>query len=236
MQNTAIGNIDGNAADITPLALVPKAGATGLAADAGHVHPNTLVWAGPACTVKSGAYILSDVSIGTSGSLGNGTLRLCPFLLTSTVTFTQIGSEFTAAGDAASLFLMLIYADDGTGYPGSLWLNGGSISTGAGNAGTVATGGTPGVYMNTGLTATVFPPGIYWAGGVVQGVTVTQPTMRVAFWTTAFKLAVNVTPGAGGSSFGYSATGVTGTPPAAFTAFGSSGGSSSVGRIILKQQ
>ena len=34
------------------------------------------------------------------------------------------------------------YADDGTGYPGSLVLDAGSISTGTSNSGTVSTGGT----------------------------------------------------------------------------------------------
>lgn len=234
--NTSNGNLDGNAADIQPLALVPSAGATGLGADAGHVHPNAGVWSGPTFTTKSGGYILSEFNSGTSVTLGNGSLRVCPFLVTKAFTISAIGTEFTVAGDAASLFLMTIYGDDGNCYPGSLVLNGGSISTGSGNAGTVVTGGTPGVYMNTGITATLLEPGIYWAGGAVQGVTVTQPTMRTSLWNFAVNTAVNAQPGAGGSAFGYSASGVTGAPPASFTVFASAGAANSFARIILKQQ
>lgn len=236
MQNTSNGILDGNAGDLQAPALVAAAGSTGLAADAGHVHPNTGLWFGPSVTVKSGGYILGETGIATSATLGNGSLRVSPLLLTRQITISAIGADFTVAGDAASVFRMAIYGDDGTCYPGALLLDGGSISTGTGNAGTVATGGTPGTYMNTGITALTLVPGIYWTGGTVQGVTVTQPTMRIATWGQGLVTATNAQPSSGGQAFGFSVTGVTGSLPGSFTVFASSGSASSLPRIILKMQ
>jgi hypothetical protein len=132
---------------------------------------------------------------------------------------------------------MGIYADDGSGYPGALILDGGSISTGTGNAGTVATGGTPGVYMNTGISATVLKPGLYWIGGVVQGVTTTQPTIRTGVYNTGFGGGTSSVPGAGDARSIFTWTSQTGALNTPFVAIGSAGGSSGTApRIIFKLQ
>jgi hypothetical protein len=186
-------------------------------------------------TVKSGAYVQGQISVNTSATQGNALLRLVPFIVPQALTIAQIGTEFTVAGDAASIFRMAVYADDGTGYPGSLLLDGGSISTGTGNAGTVATGGTPGVYMNTGITPLALAPGMYWTGGAVQGVAVTQPTMRTAQFIQ-FAGANNVLPGTGATSIGYAQSSVSGAMPANFVAFSSLSVAGNATRIVFKLQ
>jgi hypothetical protein len=192
-------------------------------------------YSGPSFTTKSGAYVQGQQGVGTNAALGNGTLRLAPFTVARACTIAAIGSEFTAAGDAGSLLLMCVYSDDGTGYPSSLLLNGGSISTGTGNAGTITTGGTPGVYMNASITAQPLPPGMYWAGAVIQGVSVTQPTIRTGSFTGAFMPALNAVPAAGATALGYSQGSVTGALPATFVAF-LSGVAGAVPRIVFKLQ
>jgi hypothetical protein len=68
-----------------------------------------------------------------------------------------------------------VYADNGYGLPTSTpVIDPGSISTGTGNAGTVSTGGTPDLY-DIPITARL-QPGVYWAGGVIEGVSSTQPS------------------------------------------------------------
>jgi hypothetical protein len=172
----------------------------------------------PVVTSKSGAYIWGSLAAAVSAILGNGNLRVCPLWLPSAVGVTAIGTEFTVAGDAASVLRMAIFNDDGSGYPGTLALDGGSISTGTGNAGTVATAGTPGVYMNTLGATTSLAAGLYWIGGAVQGVVTTQPTMRVSQFQV-FNGSSNAVPGAASNSFGYSNSGITSTLPNPFTTF-----------------
>lgn len=186
----------------------------------------------PTFTTKSGAYVTGQLSTSTSATLGNASMRLVPFIVAQACTVTAIGTEFTLAGDAGSSFRMVLYADDGTAYPASLLLDGGSISTGTGNAGTVATGGTPGVYMNTGITPVTLQPGMYWSGGAIQGVTVTQPTMRTALWFP-FVAAPNVMPAVASANVGYLQPSVTGTPPSTLNPWPNSA-SGSCCRIILK--
>jgi hypothetical protein len=91
-------------------------------------------------------------------------------------------AEFTAAGDANSVFRIGIWADDGYGRPGELVIDAGTISTGSGDAGDIATGGTPGEYEIP--VPLDLAPGLYHVGGVVQGVSSTQPTMRIVSATT----------------------------------------------------
>lgn len=184
--------------------------------------------------VKANAYLFGNASVSTSATLGNGSLRLTPLYLAVPVTVTAIGAEFTVAGDAASLFRMSIYADDGTFYPGALTLDGGSISTGSGNAGTVSTGGTPGVYMNTGISATTLAAGAYWLGGAVQGVTGTQPTMRTGYFMPDMMAALTTVPSAGSNNVGYTQASVTGAPPSNFATFASASSAGSVPRIVIK--
>jgi hypothetical protein len=156
----------------------------------------------------------SPASLATSSALGNGSLRLTPWEVTKPIIITRLGAEFTNAtvGDANSVFRIGLYADDGFGVPtGSPILDAGSISTGTGNAGTVATGGTPGVYDITLGTALTLQPGLYWVGGAVQGVTTTQPTMRCCGSAAMnFALPRTAIPPAGDANYCWAMSGVTG--------------------------
>lgn len=164
---------------------------------------------------RSGSYYFTAGSFAasTSGGLGNGVLRVSPWYVPTPVSITRIGAEFTVAGsDAASVFRIGVYADDGTGTPtGPALLDAGSISTGTGNAGTVATGGTPGNYEIT--VAATFAPGLYWVGGVVQAAPGTQPTLRTVASGVAPVSAGTSIPAAGQVTVALSLAGVTGALP-----------------------
>lgn len=125
-------------------------------------------------------YCFSMNGVSTSAGLGNGTLRLSIWIVTTPVTISKMFAEFTAAGDANSVLRLGVFSDNGNSQPGALVLDAGTISTGSGNAGNITTGGTPGVYEIALGSPLTLQPGIYWAGGVVQGVTTTQPTIRTA--------------------------------------------------------
>lgn len=99
-----------------------------------------------------------------------------PWIVTDTITLAKLFTQFTIAGEANSKFRIGIWNHNpATGLPGTIFFDGGSISTGSGNAGDVATGGTPGVYERT--ISKVVPAGLYWIGGVIQGSPTTAPTM-----------------------------------------------------------
>lgn len=182
-------------------------------------------------TRKSGLYIWGQLSTTTAAALGNGALRAMPFFSDLPISLVGIGAEFTVAGDAASVFRTAIFNDDGSGYPGALLKDGGSISTGSGNAGSVATGGTPGAYVNT-IAQLDLPAGLYWVAGVLQGVTSTQPTMRVSRFMP-FVGGNTVLPTGGTDIFGYTHAGVTGALPSQFNALANNT-TSTPPRIILK--
>lgn len=192
----------------------------------------------PAFTTKSGAYVSGQASVSTTNTLGISTMRAGALGVSDAgFTISQLGAEFTVAGDAPSVFRLGVYADDGTGYPGALLVDAGSISTGTGNAGTVATGGTPGAYAVTLGTPLVLTPGLYWLAGVVQGVTSVQPTLRTGFFGSTFSgAAVTLSSITGGGLVvGYSQSSVTGALPANWSSF-STGSAGTLPRIFFKIQ
>lgn len=116
---------------------------------------------------RSGLYYLTTPHSATStaNTLGNGTGRFSPWRVQRATNFAKIGAEVTAAGEAGSLVRIGIYADDGTGYPGALILDAGTI---AGDSATV----------QEITVAFTLLPGLYWVGAIVQNVVTTQPTLR----------------------------------------------------------
>jgi hypothetical protein len=118
----------------------------------------------------------------------------------------RLGAEVTSAGDAGSLLRIGVYADTGNSYPGALILDAGTI---AGDSATVQD--------ITGLTLTL-APGIYWIGGAVQLVTVTQPTVRIlgSVYTCPVPLG-STSISAGQAVHGFSQSSVTGALPSTFT-------------------
>lgn len=91
-------------------------------------------------------------------------LRLLPVFLPP-ATWDRIRSEVTVVGTAGALIRLGLYYDDGTGVPGALALDAGTID------GTSATAQE----INVNLT---LPGGLYWIGSVVQGAALTRPTTR----------------------------------------------------------
>ena len=147
--------------------------------------------AGPAPTVAGQSYYppgyvsgqyyyCNSPNSSATGTLGNSTLRVSLWTVTAKITVTKLFAEFTVAGEANSYIRLGIWNhDSSTGKPSTLVLDAGTISTGTGNAGSVATGGTPGVYevsiTNSGISLS---PGAYWVGAAVQNAPTTQPTLR----------------------------------------------------------
>lgn len=84
-------------------------------------------------------------------------------------TYTGIGVNIATAGvGGAPVMRMAVYSDNGSGYPGSL----------VQDCGTVDVTGTGGKEI-TGLTIKL-APGLYWLVCSPQGATTTQPTPRIA--------------------------------------------------------
>ena len=155
----------------------------------------------------SGQYYLANSAqaASTSAALGFGTLRVSPWIVTATVPVVRLFAEHTVAGDAASVLRLGIYADDGTGKPGALIVDGG----------TLATGGTAAAAEVT-ISKTI-SPGLYWVGGVVQG-SGTQPTIRTTSVSTipsVIPLGTTL-PVANTVASGWSVSGVTAALPDPF--------------------
>lgn len=115
-------------------------------------------------------YVSHQGGIGsTSSVLGNGSVRVAPYYITTEVTISRLGLEYTAAGQSGSVFRIGIWdSDGGNDRPGTLLVD----------AGTIATDGTPAasdIALGSNLTLN---PGLYYFGGAVQNASTTQPTMR----------------------------------------------------------
>jgi hypothetical protein len=167
------------------------------------------------------AFTSSPSAVTTSATLGTGTLRLVPWVITRTTAIDRIGAEVTTIGDAGSKFRIGVYADTGNCYPGSLLLDAGQI---AGDSATLQD-------LTVSLTLAA---GLYWVGGAVQTVTTTQPTMRVTSnWYPQVPVSVGTAaPAAGTAVVGNSQGSVTGALPGTFTA--SATGAGSAARIHVR--
>jgi hypothetical protein len=171
--------------------------------------PYALNLISPQAYVSGNYYYCNGLSTATTAALGNGSLRVSPWLVTTTLSLAALFIDLTVAGDANSVFRVGIFADDGTSRPSTLVLDAGTISTGSGNAGNVSTSGTPGVYQIT--ASATLQPGLYWVGGAVQGVTTTQPTLRTttSVLTPGGPLGTSL-PGAGNNHVAFFKSSVTG--------------------------
>lgn len=159
--------------------------------------------------LPSGSYIfpISPHAAGAQATLGVGTLRVAPWVVERSTTLAGIGGEITVVGDAGSHLRIVIYAATAAGLPGALVLDAGTIL------------GDSATTQELTISPTL-PRGIYFAGGAVQDVTTTQPTVRIAAtWTPPIDIRSGTTlPSAGATMCGYSMTGVTGAAPANFSA------------------
>lgn len=149
-------------------------------------------------------------------------LRAYPFPVFTQLPLAGLYAQLVTAGSADSTCRLGIYADDGTGVPGALVMDLGSISTGTGNAGTVATGGVAGTYLVPVPSAISLAPGLYWAAAVCQGTT--SATMVVTGTTTQPTSMWN-TPLYGGTptftaAMGWRQVSVSGALPSSFASSG----------------
>jgi hypothetical protein len=105
----------------------------------------------------------------TSSGQGNKTVKYSPFLVTREATFDRIACIITVVGEASSLVRLGIREDDGTGKPGKLVVDAGTV------AGNVLSSTTE-RFKEIEVT---LKPGLYWLAACVQEATVTQPTLQV---------------------------------------------------------
>lgn len=188
------------------------AGATGPTGPAGSDANVTAATVGPNWWQPgylTGNYYFCNSYFGpsTNSGLGFGTLRVTAWTVHSAVTITRLFAEHTVAQTGTTLRIG-IYADNGSGQPGALVLDAGTINT-------ANTAGVQEITVSQALT-----PGLYWVGGAVQGAG-TQPTIRTinntAVGVPYFSPLGTSLPGAGLSIAYWGMTGVTGALPSTYT-------------------
>lgn len=154
---------------------------------------------------KSGYYYFtaSQGNSTTTATHGNGTLRLHPEVIPAGgITIDRVGAEVTSAGNAASVVRLGCYADDGTGYPGALIADFGTID------GTSAT-------VQTITVSQAIPAGLVWWGAAAQNAATTQPTLRAVSGNSipVFIPSGTSAPGSGTSIQGWQMASVSGALP-----------------------
>lgn len=165
----------------------------------------------------------SAIAPSVSSALVNGRLRLSPGWIPNQITIAQLGAEVATIGDIGSTFLIAVYRDAGVAnfpYPGTL-VSSGQI------AGDLA------AVQEIDVTDFVLTPGWWHFGGVVQNVTVTQPTMRSHASAGINGLVSGSAPGVGASLVAYFTDAVTGVAPPTFPAYANNAASISP-RIHLR--
>lgn len=108
----------------------------------------------------------NNITASTANQIGNGTLRLTPWLVRRTLRLDRLGGDIVTAGEAGSKLRIGIYADTGYTKPGTLVVDAGQI---AGDS----------AAMQELVVAVTLNPGLYWIGGVAQAAPTTQPMVRV---------------------------------------------------------
>jgi hypothetical protein len=153
---------------------------------------------------QTGRYYFTPNASATASiaSHGNNSLRVYPVFVPTAQAITRIGTQIVLAGDPGSVVRLGVYADDGTGRPGALVVDAGTI---------------PGdVAATAELTISAPMPGWHWFGGVVQNAAGGQPTVLVSRNVESPADAGTTMPIAGFESYGFRMSGVTGALPAAY--------------------
>lgn len=202
----------------TPLSTTPSVGdsSTKIATTA-YVQGCAFAPRGP---FKSGLYYAIVPGATTTTALTANTFRAYPFWCSYAMTLTRLAAEITSIGDAGSKVRLGIYADTGSGYPGSLLLDAGVI---AGDSATVQE-----ITISQALTANT----LYWFGAVSQVITTTNPTLRTIA-NIAVDCGSSSLPGTNMFFTGYQQTGVSGALPSPFSVTVAVG-SSAPTRIYMK--
>lgn len=158
----------------------------------------------------------------------DGAIRVARFQLTEPQVFDKLGFEIiTTAGSTGSVCMGVIYADNGSDYPGDLVIGTPTIVT--------ETTGVkePVSPFGAGLMLRL-PVGVYWVGAVSQG----NPTTKPVFRSFNGQAARGVSAASSSTAFanalaGWELTGATtpGTVPASSTAWS---GTTSPVRTLLR--
>lgn len=158
-------------------------------------------------------YATPQGSVGTA-TFGVGDLRCTPFPVDdASITLDDMGVQVTSAGGAGSVCRVGVYQDDGTGYPGDLLFDAGTIDTTSTGTRTVAANGA-------GAISEVVTRGLYWLACVAQTSAPAQWMVRShdgGGGLLAPVGAADVADIASGRT-AWSQTGVSGALPATFTA------------------
>ncbi|MDT0223436.1 hypothetical protein [Gordonia sp. AC31] len=147
-------------------------------------------------------FCVPTTGTGTNNTIPDGALRVAPWFVPRPIVISELGLEIITAGNARSVFRIGIYADDGTGYPGALISDAGTVPADA--------VGQPKI---TGLSISL-PAGLFHVGAAQQGGVATIPNVRTP---GAAMLPLGVTSvGSNTSGGAYGATGVNGALHALF--------------------
>lgn len=153
--------------------------------------------------LNAGGFGYVSQGINNTGSTvnpANGLATYTPLAVTNPAgaTIHKINvATVTTAGSAGAVCRLGIYKDDGTGNPGKLVLDAGTVDV-------TTTTGTKSITLGSDIT---LQPGLYWLCAAPQGGATTQATYK------SFNTAGQITPTdvSGGSvQYGLRATGITG--------------------------
>jgi hypothetical protein len=157
-----------------------------------------------------------------TGAIPNNTMRVAPWLILRTTRVDRMMMDISAAGEAGSKIRLILFGDNGTGYPGDLVLDGGQV---AGDA----------ISLPIWTVNLTLAPGLYWVGGGTQLAPTTLPTMRIigGGWNPPVRLLLGTgTPAAALTTCGYSQGAVSGAAPSTFTTTFAS--SNAVPRVLAR--
>lgn len=182
-------------------------GPTGATGPTGPTGPTTPGFTGT--IFLAGRYYPQLNSNGTALLLTANTATAMPFVVGATHTFPAISVQSTIVGSTGSLVRLGVYADNGSGYPGALVQDCGTV------AGTAL--GQLLITVNNNLA-----PGLYWLVASGQGSPVTQPTLVTPNTNYAQQLGIfGSAAGTSSNNGGYTIAGVSGALPNPMTAGGS---------------
>lgn len=157
-------------------------------------------------------------SPGSAGTMTptNGRLTATPVFFGKSVAIDALFAETTTAGNAGAQLRLGIYADDGTGDPGALIIDGGTVPADAAAVAQVV------------IPATTLAPGLYWFAVAIQNAAATAPVVRAVSGsaTLPHHAGSAALPGAGAAVVAatHNATVTTGGLPAAWVPGANPGG------------
>lgn len=190
----------------------PKATGAWPSAPTTAVIPN---FGGLSTTFITSRWYPGSNSVGTAVLTAQNSAYAMPMPVNKTHTFVAIGFNVTVIGSTGGTVRLGIYADNGSGYPGALVLDAGTVA--------VATGtGAKTITISQTLT-----PGLYWLVAAPQGGT-TQPTITTVAAVFIVGWFGCLSPGTGAGNEGWTVGSVSGALPGTFPTGGSVAGANAM--------